>query len=201
MTRALLGPVAPRFFPARMVLLCAALLLVAAKAHAAPAVLGICYDYGCKARDEISFDDALFDTLGEMLRTADDAVSERYAISAVVARMYVEAGRQTPIWRDHGGDANDEGIGSMDCIDHATNTTTFLKLLQARGLLRFHDVGAPVKRGFFAEHWAAQISQRDSGAAYMVDSWFYDFGMPAIVMALPDWRAGQRPPGIMAGFR
>ena len=179
----------------------ALLLLAGPAAHAAPAQLTICYDYGCKAQDQIAFGDAVFETVGEMLRTADDAASERHAIAAVVARMYVEAGKQTPIWRDHGGDSNDEGIGSMDCIDHAANTTTFLRLLEARGLLRFHDVGAPVKRGFFAEHWTAQVTAREGGAAYAVDSWYYDFGMPAIVMALPDWRAGQRPPGINAGFR
>jgi len=186
---------------ARAWVLALALLLAGAAAHAAPAALTICYDYGCKAQDEISFGDAVFETVGEMLRTADDPASERYAVAAVVARMYVEAGKQTPIWRDHGGDSHDEGIGSMDCIDHAANTTTFLRLLAARGLLRFHDVGAPVKRGFFAEHWTAQLVQREGGQAYAVDSWFYDFGMPAIVMALPDWRAGQRPPGIEAGFR
>jgi len=186
---------------ARAWVLALALLLAGAAAHAAPAPLTICYDYGCKAQDEISFGDAVFETVGEMLRTADDPVSERNAVAAVVARMYVEAGKQTPIWRDRGGDSHDEGIGSMDCIDHAANTTTFLRLLEARRLLRFHDVGAPVKRGFFAEHWTAQLVERDNGAAFAIDSWFYDFGMPAIVMALPDWRAGHRPPGINAGFR
>jgi len=176
-------------------------LLACAPAGAEPMRLMVCYDYGCKAQDEVVFEDALFDEVEEMLQTAVDARSERFAISAAVARMYVEAGKQTPIWRDHGGDSADEGIGSMDCIDHAANTTTFLKLLEARGLLRFHDVGLAVKRGFFAEHWAALINERKGGAHYTVDSWFYDFGMPAVVTPLPDWLDGLRPPGIMAGFR
>jgi len=183
------------------VIMLAATLLPAAAARAEPAALTICYDYGCKAQDKITFDEPIFVKLAEMLATAHDAVSERYAISAAVARLYVEAGKQTPIWRDRGGDTNDEGEGSMDCIDHAANTTTFLRLMERRGLLRFHRVGEPVKRGIIAEHWAATIVEPKSQAVYTVDSWFYDFGMPAIVMDLSDWQAGRRPPGIMAGFR
>jgi len=176
-------------------------LLPGTAARAESASMIVCHDYGCKAQEEVTFDDALFDAVEEMLQTAVDARSERFAISAAVARMYVEAGKQTPIWRDHGGDAADDGMGSMDCIDHAFNTTAFLKLLEARGLLRFHSVGLMVKRGFFAEHWAGLITEHASGARYTVDTWFYEFGMPAVVMSLPDWQGGLRPPGIMAGFR
>jgi hypothetical protein len=180
----------------------AALGLAAIDAFAAePASVRICYDYGCKSQDDVMFDESTFAIVDQMLRTADDAVSERYAVAAVVARLYVEAGRQTPIWHDHGGDAADEGIGSMDCVDHATNTTTFLRLLEGRGLLRFHQVGGTVKRGFFAEHWSAQLIEVPAGTAYAVDSWYYELGMPAVVMPLSAWRAGQRPPGIMTGFR
>jgi hypothetical protein len=189
----------------RALLLIGACLLLAlfagTAARAESASMIVCHDYGCKAQEEVTFDDALFDSVEEMLQTAVDARSERFAISAAVARMYVEAGKQTPIWRDRGGDAADEGIGSMDCIDHAFNTTGFLKLLEARGLLRFHSVGAPIRRGIFAEHWAGLVTERASGANYTVDSWYYDFGMPAVGMALPDWQGGLRPPGIMAGFR
>jgi len=181
--------------------LAGALLLVALSAARAESALTICHDYGCKVQEKITFDDRVFEKVGEMLRTADDAASERHAIAAAVARMYVEAGKQTPIWRDRGGDLNDEGEGQMDCIDHAANTTSFLRLMEARGLLRFHSVSVPVQRGIIAQHWAAQIVEQKSRAVYTVDSWFYDFGMPAIVMSLADWRAGRRPPGIMAGFR
>lgn len=177
------------------------LLLAAGQLHADPMALSVCYDYGCKVQEEIKFGDEVFDKVSEMLGTANDALSERHAISAVVAHLYVEAGKVTPIWRDRGGDSNDDGIGSMDCIDHAANTTTFLKLLEARGLLRFHDVGEPVKRGIFAEHWAAQLRERGGNGVYTVDSWFYEFGMPAIVMSMADWRRGIRPPGISMGFR
>jgi hypothetical protein len=173
------------------------------EARAGQVPLGICHDYGCRVQNRISFDDTVFDDLARTLRAADDAASERHAVAAVVARMYVEAGKQTPIWRDHGGDLNDDTTveGSMDCIDHASNTTTFLGLLQARGLLRFHRLAAPARRGVFAQHWAAVLVERETGEAFTVDSWFYEFGTPAVVMPLADWKAGRRPPGIIAGFR
>jgi hypothetical protein len=183
-------------------MICAGGLGLAAPAWCAePEALRVCYDYGCKAQGEVVFGAAFLEAVDQTLRAADDAAAERYAVAAVVARLYVEAGKQTPIWHDHGGDAADEGVGSMDCIDHATNTTAFMRLLQERGLLRFHQVGTAVKRGFFAEHWSAQLIEQASGTAYAIDSWFYDFGMPAAVMPVADWRAGQRPPGIRAGFR
>jgi hypothetical protein len=175
--------------------------LAAGTACAETSSMVVCYDYGCRAQQEVAFDDAVFDAIDETLQTATDARSERFAISAAVARLYVEAGKQTPIWRDRGGDSADDGEGSMDCIDHAFNTTAFMKLLEARGLLRFHAVNAPIRRGFFAEHWAGMITELSSGANFTVDSWFYEFGMPAVVMPLPDWKDGRRPPGIMAGFR
>jgi hypothetical protein len=62
-------------------------------------------------------------------------------------------------------------------------------------------VGEPIRRGILAEHWAGQIIEVATHSAYTVDSWFYEFGMPAIVMPLADWKSGRRPPGIMAGFR
>lgn len=170
--------------------------------EAAGTPLTICYGYGCQVEAKIRFDEAIFGTVAEILATADDARTERYAISAAVARMYVEAGKHTPIWRDRGGDHNDDGVvGMMDCIDHAANTTTFLKLMEDHGLLRFHQVGSILGRGWVAQHFAAQIVEKESNAPYAVDSWYYDFGMPAIVMAAREWRGGQRPPGIMAGFR
>ena len=34
-----------------------------------------------------------------------------------------------------------------DCVDEATNTTSFLLVLQAHGLLKYHTVGIPMTKG------------------------------------------------------
>jgi hypothetical protein len=94
----------------------------------------------------------------------------------------------------------------MDCIDHATTATRLLRLMERRGLLRFHRVAEPVRRHRFLifQHDAARIEEIESGdakdadgkaPAFVVDSWFFDNGRPAAVMPLIDWMAGGTPDG------
>ena len=156
----------------------------------------LCYNFGCYARAPVEFREDQLAPLQRQLAAAADAAGERGAISSVIGRMYAIAGEQTPVWRDQGGNYADSGEnGKMDCIDHSTNTSAFLRLLQARGWLRFHEVLKPLmrRRYFFAEHWAARIRERKTQAMYIVDSWFFDNGQPAGVFALEDWRAGKTP--------
>ena len=158
--------------------------------------LMLCYNYGCYTRAPVDYSKEQLGRLRLQLAAAADASAERKAISVAIGRMYAIAGEQTPVWRDQGGNYADSGEnGKMDCIDHSTNTSAFLRLLQARGGLRFHEVLKPLmrRRYFFAEHWAARIRERKTQAMYIVDSWFFDNGQPAGVFALEDWRAGKTP--------
>lgn len=171
-----------------------ALALPALSAHAE--VVTICYNYGCYSRAPVDYSEAQLERLHQTLAAAADARAERAAISAVIGRMYAIAGEQTPVWRDKGGNYADGGEnGKMDCIDHSTDTTAFLRLLQARGWLRFHDVLEPImrRRFFFAVHWAARIRERDTKKVYVVDSWYFDNGHPALVLPVEDWLAGKTP--------
>jgi len=174
--------------------LVAALVLPTLGAHAEQVT--ICYNYGCYAKAPVEYGEALLEPLHRLLAAAADAPAERRAISAVIGRMYAIAGEQTPVWRDKGGNYADAGEnGKMDCIDHSTNTSAFLRLLAARGWLRFHDVLEPLmrRRYVFAEHWAARIRERETQQVYIVDSWFFDNGHPAAIFALEDWLAGFAP--------
>lgn len=158
--------------------------------------LTICYNYGCTTRAAVEYSEEQLERLQQQLAAAGDASAERMAISAAIGSMYAIAGEQTPVWRDKGGNYADGGEnGKMDCIDHSTNTSAFLGLLQARGWLRFHEVLEPLKRRrfFFADHWAARIRDREMQGVYVVDSWFVDNGHPAAVFAVADWLAGRTP--------
>ena len=158
--------------------------------------VSICYNYGCSARADVHYSEARLFALEGRLASAGSAAEERAAVSWVIGRMYAIAGEQTPIWRDKGGNYADEmGSGKMDCIDHSTDTTAFLRLLAARGALRFHDVMEPLKRRrfIFAEHWGARLRERETHKLFIVDSWFFDNGQPAAVMAVEDWLAGRNP--------
>jgi hypothetical protein len=177
----------------RFALLCA-LVAPGLRAHAEE--LTICYNYSCSAKAAVDYAEENLQPLGQRLDTAANAAAEREVISAVIGRMYAIAGEQTPVWRDRGGNYADGGEnGKMDCIDHATNTSAFLRLLQARGWLRFHEVLEPVmrRRFLFAEHWTARIRDRQTQEVYAVDSWFFDNGHPAAVLPLEDWLAGKTP--------
>ena len=169
---------------------------VSALAHADQVT--ICYNYGCHAKALVDYSGEQLDYLRQLLAVAGDASAEREAISVAIGRMYAIAGEQTPVWRDKGGNYADGGEnGRMDCIDHATNTDTFLRLLEARGWLRFHEVVEPLRRTRFivAVHWAARIRDRGTRETYVVDSWYFDNGHPAAVFAVEDWLAGKRPDG------
>jgi hypothetical protein len=158
----------------------------------------ICYNYGCYARAQVDYSDAQLATLHQLLAAAGDAAAERAVISIAIGRMYAIAGEQTPIWRDKGGNYADGGEnGQMDCIDHSTNTDTFLRLLQSHGWLRFHEVLEPIRRTRFivAVHWTARIRDRGTQRAYAVDSWYFDNGRPAAVLTVEEWRSGKTPDG------
>jgi hypothetical protein len=178
------------------------LLFAAACTAAAPAVaereVEVCYNYGCTARAPVLLSADELKVVQEAFAAVTDAAEERRAIAAAVARLYSAAATQSPIGADRGGNIADDGVyGRMDCIDHSTNTTTWLHLLAERGWLRHHEVGDRVRRTRFVifEHWSARIVESETRAEYAVDSWFHDPGNPAEVFPLRQWLAGAYPPG------
>ena len=178
---------------AAVILLCA-LAVHGLRAHAEEVT--ICYNYGCNARAPVNYSEKNLESLHSLLAAAADAKAERAAIALVIGRMYAIAGQQTPVWRDKGGNYADGGEnGKMDCIDHSTNTTAFLRLLQAHGWLRYHEVLDRImrRRYLFADHWAARIRERKTQKIYIVDSWYFDNGRPAAIFTLDDWLAGETP--------
>ncbi len=156
----------------------------------------ICFNYGCAHREEVRFEVEILSEVQAHLRQATNPAEERVRIGEAVAKLYVAAARTTPIWRDRGGNYPEDPpeSGIMDCIDHSTNTTRFLGVMRKHNMLRFHEVGDRLHRiRFLAEHWSAQVTERDSGSTYAVDSWYFDHGWPAVVMPVAEWRRGRDP--------
>jgi hypothetical protein len=171
-----------------------------AGAHAATAAADealICFNYACKDTAVVEFDEAELKQVHGQFTDATTPEAEREAVARAVGFLYFFAGQRSPVWRDRGGNyADGEVEGRMDCIDHSTNTTTFLELLERRGWMRFHGVGERVERGrLFSAHWTAQIVERDGGAPFAVDTWFLDPGEPASIFTLGDWLDGAWPEG------
>ena len=129
------------------------------------------------------------------------------------ALLLAWAAEQAPIGADRGGNYADmDAYGKMDCIDHSTTTTRLLRLIEGKGMLRFHHVLDPAlrRRLFVFEHYSALIEERKPGSSdcgcdgeieadpskqFVVDSWFFDNGQSAVVMPLGRWMSGESPDG------
>jgi hypothetical protein len=176
-----------------------ALILVWAGVAAADEVVPICYGYGCIAQAQVKFSEGQLREVGRQLSVAVDAENERKLLAVAIGELYGWAGQQSDIRSDRGGNyADGHSPGKMDCIDHSTSTTRLLKLLEARGSLRWHQVLEPEVRNWalvFPAHWSAAIEEKTGGEAqrFVVDSWFVDNGQPAVILPLAEWKQGAGP--------
>ena len=77
----------------------------------------------------------------------------------------------------------------MDCVDEATNTTSYLSVLAANGLLRHHEVLRPMAKDSPLKwtHYFAVIRDTNSGQRWAVDSFMYPNGREPIVMKAEKW--------------
>jgi hypothetical protein len=174
----------------------ALVIMLLASSAAADEYALVCYNYGCAAEDLVVFSDERLNWARDVLATAGDAAAEREYLGLVVGRLYSWAGEQTPINADRGGNYADNGqSGRMDCIDHSTTTTRFLKLLESRGLLFFHRVLEPAvrHRNLFSQHFSAVIEDINAERRHAVDSWFVDNGQPPVILPLEEWLDGGGP--------
>lgn len=136
----------------------------------------ICYNYGCYVKQNISISNADINYIQNTL-FADNSTSEieRENTIKAIAFLYKVAAKHTPIFRDVAGNYNDPANGKMDCIDHSTNTFTFLKLLAKYKLLKFHQIGQ-IETHYFLHlipsHYAVSISEINNNKIYIIDSWY-----------------------------
>jgi hypothetical protein len=81
----------------------------------------------------------------------------------------------------------------------STNTTSYLLVMQANGMLKHHTVDATMSkanlgRGLIAldpvkywPHWSAILKEKESGQKYAVDRWPFDQGENPAVVKVEDW--------------
>ena len=90
--------------------------------------------------------------------------------------------------------------GRTDCVDNASNSTTYLHILRDIGELAGWTVSSPRVRSRFdltAVHWTAVIIDRETGLPWSVDSWYRPNGHLPMVMPLRSWidkKKGWEPP-------
>jgi hypothetical protein len=173
--------------------LTATLCLSAGWARADPIYhnIPICHGFGCQYESTISLSESEWRSVADWFNvSAPNVNTERNQIRQAIGWMEVLVGRHGPGREDRALDLKHVNyrIGQMDCIDESINTTTYLKLFEKQGLLRWHRVVERIqRRAIFDAHWASQIEELATGDRYVIDSWFQDNGMLPNVQSTKDW--------------
>jgi hypothetical protein len=150
-------------------------VLAASVSHAVP--LTVCHGFSCTFKTRLNFSSTDSKNIAAIMRGGvSSAKAERRAISEAVQYYERRVSRAIGVKDRAKGDlGGSHERGQMDCIDESTNTTSLLKLLEARGLLKHHTVQRKTSRGFFADgrypHFTAVIADR-AGEKWVVDSWY-----------------------------
>ncbi len=155
----------------------------------------VCSAYGCRKKTRVKFTKAQLDEIrAVMKKTAKDETpaQERRAVAYAVGWLERHVGERIGTANDRAGmDFVGSGDpGQQDCLDEATNTTSYLKLLAANGMLRHHTVAAPFAKENYLRgisgwtHWTAVLKENEGGKKWAVDSWIQKNGVnPAVVEA------------------
>ena len=155
----------------------------------------VCHAYGCRMQTPFRFTDADIAQLKALMtktRKADTPHEERRAVAYAIGWMETRTGDVIGTSADRPG-MDFAGSGDptqQDCIDEATNTTSYLLILERNGLLKHHTVGTPFSKENLLRgvagwpHWTAVLRENANGQKWAVDSWIYANGEnPAIVEA------------------
>ena len=166
--------------------------------------LRVCFNWSCARTERVTFTAEEMSVLTRMMALCPaDTLDERVQRVRVgiwqmerLAQKYLPALGNDREINDY--DADEEG--RTDCVDNASNTTTFLKVLQEYSQLPGWSVSAPAVRDLLdiqRVHWTAVLIDDDSGLQWSVDSWFRPHGHLPFVMPLSDWlesKKGWEPP-------
>jgi len=168
------------------------LLTFYADDKATPDNFEICHGYSCRYKVDVELPEPLWHQVKEIFIVASTAAQERKQIAQAISILEKEAGRVSGIENDLPKSLKTKDTyGQQDCIDETVNTTTYLRMLQANNLLRWHQVSTPARRGYFVDgrwpHNSATIEDITSGQLYAVDSWPGANGEPPEIKPVAIW--------------
>jgi hypothetical protein len=137
------------------------------------ATVHVCHAYGCRKQTKFTFVASDVESLRDLMRSTrgdapDDAEQERRAVAYAVGWMETRVGAAIGTGTDRAG-MDFEGSGDptqQDCVDEATNTTSYLNVLANAGLIRHHTVGIPFAKENYLRgisgwtHWTAVLVER-----------------------------------------
>jgi hypothetical protein len=157
----------------------------------------VCSSYGCRTTTPFTFTEADIAQLKKLMSPASTNTpeAERVAVKATLGWMEERVDKVVGTWQDRPGD---DGFGNgdptqMDCVDVATNLSSYLLILQRHNLLRHHLVASvmvkeDIRRGFSGwTHYAAILKEKGSDKPYAVDGWLMASGQPPEIVEADKW--------------
>ena len=152
----------------------------------------VCHAHGCQKQETFTFSAADISSLSALMentRASDTPHEERRAISYAIAWMERRVGPATGTANDRASLGFFNASGQLDCVDEATNATSYMIVLQNNGLLRHHVVIRPYSKASFFRwpHFAAMIKERHTGRVYAVDSGVGPNGTNPSVQLASNW--------------
>jgi hypothetical protein len=163
----------------------------------------VCHAYSCKVQTPYTFsraDMVEIAALMKKVKRGDTPFEERRAIAYAIGKMETDVGKKIGIKDVAGMQFTASGDPTqMDCVDEATNTTSYLLVLAANGLIKYHTVEGTMSKENLAKgvatlnpvkywpHWTAVLKENKSGQRYAVDSWLFDNGENPAVVKVEDW--------------
>ena len=161
-------------------------------------VITICSAYGCRTKTPFRLTAADIASIQSAMSPSpkdDTAAAERFRIAKTLAWMEKRIGDAVGTSADRPGD-DFFGNGDptqMDCVDVATNLTSYLLVLQKKGMLRHHTVGnvfakEDPRRGLDGWlHYTAVIVDTKAKKQYAVDGWQLASGAEPEIIETDKW--------------
>ena len=163
-----------------------------------PQNLVLCEGYACRFGAHVALSADEWAKIAATLQpAAPDAATERDHLARAVAKLDLIAAQHAGTAVEQRRDWINKGDPSqIDCVDHTVNTTTYLRLFERAGLLRWHRSGIAAHRGSVLA-WdvanTATVVEIDTGRSYSIDTALGDPGVQPYVVPLEVWIEGPLP--------
>jgi len=158
-------------------------------------VLRLCFNSSCARTEMLTFSAADMEKVkGQLAYCPGSILYDRLQrVRIAVWQMETLAQKYAPLLaNDREVNDREYGVdGRLDCVDEASNTTTYLAILTDLGQLPSWRVEKPSVRNpldFNSVHWTAVLKDQVTGKKWAVDSWFRPNGHLPIVLPLKNWR-------------
>lgn len=133
-----------------------------------PRNFSFCYGGTCAITRSVALSDEEWSQVRALFDPAPhNAEAERETIRQAIGLLERIVGPKTGTATDRAGTfGNSAYPGQLDCNDEATNSTSYLRMMVADGLVRFHEVLDTATRGgflIFGRHSTAVVAEKAGG--------------------------------------